>query len=162
MPCVTRSNRSDACVRIPWTSTNGRHILKRKPSTSRRIGAVCLVVVVCSFALSKAAAAQSAPTVSWTCGESSIADCQLLAPQLYVTPRGAATSNAPVALSAPACSGTTAPFACSAPGPANALSAFSFDTKYELSMKSPSGQESGKSIPFIKPPSVPQSPRVDP
>lgn len=110
-------------------------------------------------------------TIAWTAPPNitTAAEVSTFTWPLYVTPKGTTTAQPPINLTGVTCTGTTAPFACSTTtlpdcvgtATANCLP-LSYDTKIELTAKSPLGVEGAKSTPFLSPPGVPMGLRVTP
>lgn len=118
-----------------------------------------LLVTACIFGLSHPARAQAA-TATWQApvDAPTLADAQALKWNLYLTPRNGAPGSA-IPVTGAVCSGTVAPFTCSAPLPDKAKPA-SYDAQVTITAVTPLGQESAPSVPFISPISAPTALQV--
>lgn len=112
-----------------------------------------VVFVLVILGLAQAVSAQT-PMASWTQPDAATAaEAQTLIPTLYV-------NGGPIItiLTGVACTGTAPNVTCSAPVPANVP--LTLGTRYELTVKTATSEESPRSIPFIRPPGAPTNLRV--
>lgn len=110
---------------------------------------VTTVAIVAFYAVLVLGAQSPPPMLAWDApsNSTSAAQAQGLTYTLYVN------GGPGVAVPGVVCTGTAAPFPCTAPVPSGVPVAI--DTKLELTAKTATSEESARSVPFFRPPTVP-------